>query len=80
MQINEETMSDQPEIVRLVMMHMSKGYHEEEKDIVAAIKITNSNLPKLKDLVLDTRRRGSPSKGYGGKCEKRVKPSQSELA
>ena len=30
--INSE--SDQPDIVELVMMHMSKGYHEEEIELV----------------------------------------------
>ncbi len=33
-QISEETIAEQPEVVQLVMMHMSKGYHEEELEIV----------------------------------------------
>ena len=33
-QITEATMCDQPEVVQLVMMHMSKGYHEEEIELV----------------------------------------------
>ena len=32
--INADTMCDQPEVVELVMMHMSKGYHEEEIELV----------------------------------------------
>ena len=32
--INAETMCDQPEVLELVMMHMSKGYHEEELELV----------------------------------------------
>lgn len=32
--INSETMYGQPEVVELVMMHMSKGYHVEELELV----------------------------------------------
>lgn len=33
-QVTEELLSDQPEAVKLLMMHMSKGYHQEEAELV----------------------------------------------
>jgi hypothetical protein len=33
-QISEETINASPQVIELVMMHMSKGYHEEEIELV----------------------------------------------
>lgn len=32
--ITQETIQDMPEVMQLVMMHMSKGYHMEELDVI----------------------------------------------